>query len=145
MSASPFNKRFFVCWILSAIVMYAAFYCWHGLLLTDFSRINFPMPLFLLFSAITYLAISFLLFKIFELKYWELLTSNLYIKSLLSGLALGALLFVITHVLGFSFVSTYSLPHFLVDGAWQVVEQCLGSLTMAIAYNYTFDAVMDRE
>ncbi len=132
------NRRFYSAWILGAILMYAAFYCWHGLVLTDFSRISFPRPLFLTFASITYLLISFINYKLFDLKFWNKFSKNLFVRALLIGVLVGFLLFVVTSVLGISFSASFSLAHFATDCLWQMIEQTLGTLVVAFCYIHIF-------
>ena len=38
--------RFFISWILTALVMFTLFYYWHGVILNDFKRLNFPLTVY---------------------------------------------------------------------------------------------------
>src|SRR5687768_11411061 len=51
------NKRFFISWIGSSVVMFALSYLWHGILLNDFKILanTFPLSVFLTFAGIVYL------------------------------------------------------------------------------------------
>jgi hypothetical protein len=55
------NIRFFVAWILGALLMHSAFYLWHGVISTDFYRVQYPKGIFLGLAAVVYLIISFVL------------------------------------------------------------------------------------
>ncbi|MFL5754332.1 MAG: hypothetical protein ACJ76F_13055 [Bacteroidia bacterium] len=133
-----YTLRFFISWILGAVLMYSAFYFWHGIVLTDLSRITYSHSLFLVFAAITYLAISFVVYKVFNLKMWNKVSRNLFLKALLTGVSVGFLLFVVTTVLGISFSMRHSLTYMLTDCIWQVVEQSLGAVIMALAHLFIY-------
>ncbi len=139
------NRRFYFAWIIGAIAMYSAFYCWHGLILTDFSRVNFPKPLFLSFTAITYLLISFLVYKVFELKLWDAISKNLFTKAVFTGLTVGFLLFVVTSVLGISFSARFSFTHFVTDCIWQIIEQSIGGIVVAFCHIHVYSPELEEE
>ena len=139
------NLRFFVGWIMSAIVMYAAFYTWHGVLSTDFYRIQYPKGIFMVFSAVAYLVISFVLFKVYELKFWKKVTHNLFAKGLFSGVLLGFLLFAIVTVLGVGFSQGHSLKILCIDLVWQLIEQTLGGMIVALAHLFVFVPEFEEE
>jgi hypothetical protein len=140
-----YTLRFFIAWILGAILMYSAFYFWHGIVLTDLSRITYSHSLFLVFAAITYLAISFVVYKVFNLKMWNRISRNLFLKAVFTGVSVGFLLFVITSVLGISFSMRHSLTYMLTDCIWQVVEQSLGAMIMALAHLFIFVPDLSEE
>ena len=52
------TKRFFISWLLSSLLMFLLSYVWHGIFLTDLSRLSYPKALFLFFAAIVYLMIG---------------------------------------------------------------------------------------
>lgn len=139
------NLRFFIGWIVSAIVMYAAFYTWHGVLSTDFYRIQYPKGVFMVLAAVAYLVISFVLFKVFELKIWKKITSNLFVKGLFSGILLGFLLFAVVTVLGVGFSQTHSLKILGIDLVWQLIEQILGGTVVALAHLFIFVPEFEEE
>lgn len=133
-----YTLRFFIAWILGAIVMYSAFYFWHGMVLTDLSRISYSHTLFLVFAAITYLVISFVVYKVFSMKIWDKISHNYFLKALFTGVSVGFLLFVVTTVLGISFSERRTLTYIVTDCAWQVVEQTLGAAIVALAHVFIF-------
>lgn len=139
------NLRFFIGWILSGIIMYAAFYLWHGVLSTDFYRIQYPVGIFMVLAAIAYLVISFVLYKVFELKFWKKLTHNLFLKGILSGILLGFILFALVTVLGVGFSQGLSLKILAIDLVWQLMEQMLGGLVIALAHMFIFVPELEEE
>jgi hypothetical protein len=140
-----YTLRFFIAWILGAVVMYSAFYFWHGVVLTDLSRITYSHSLFLIFAAITYLVISFIVYKVFSLKLWNRISSNLFLKALLTGISVGFILFVVTTVLGISFSMRNSMTYMLTDCAWQVVEQSLGAVIVSLAHMFIYEPEFSEE
>lgn len=139
------NRRFYFAWIIGAILMYSAFYCWHGLILTDFSRVSFPKPLFFTFAAITYLLISFLIYKVFEIKFLNGISKNLFIKGICTGVIVGFLLFVVTSVLGVSFSTQFSFTHFITDCTWQIIEQSIGGIVVAFCHIHIYAPKAEEE
>jgi hypothetical protein len=125
--------------------MYAAFYLWHGILSTDFYRIEYPKPIFLTLAGIVYFVISFVLYKIYELKFWQRITHNLFLRGILAGTALGFLLFAITTVLGVGFSAGLSTKILLMDLVWQLLEQSIGGIIIALAHFFIFVPAPEEE
>lgn len=139
------NIRFFVSWIFGALLMFSAFYVWHGVISTDFYRIQYPKGIFLGLAAVVYLIVSFLLYKVFELKFWSKISSNLFLRGLFSGVILGFTLFAFTLVLGVGFSGAYSLKILLVDCLWQLIEQSIGGMVIALAHLFIFVPHVDED
>lgn len=132
------SKRFLFSWILGAAIMYSAFYFWHGWVLNDFARADFPFSLFLIFAAITYLFISYLLNKVFEISFWDGISKNYFVKALFAGISVGFLLFIMTTVLGLSFNSRFDTMHFVTDLTWQLFEQTIGAVVIAFCHIHIY-------
>ncbi len=96
-------------------------------------------------AAVAYLVISFVLFKVFELKFWKKITHNLFVKGLFSGVLLGFLLFAIATVLGVGFSQTHSLKILCIDMVWQLIEQTLGGMMVALAHLFIFVPEFEEE
>jgi membrane protease YdiL (CAAX protease family) len=139
------NLRFVIAWIVSAIVMYSAFYCWHGILSNDFYKIQYPKGIFMLFSALVYIVISFVLTKIFEHKRIHKKIKNLHLRALAVGSVFGFLLFAITSVIGIGFSKPYSVEILIVDLIWQITEQTLGAFIVAFAHIFIFAPDFEEE
>ena len=139
------NLRFFIAWIFGALVMYSAFYLWHGVLSTDFYRIHYPQGIFLGLAAIVYLIISFVLYKLFELKFWKKITHNLFLRGLMVGAILGFTLFSFSLVIGVGFSGGYSLKILLVDLIWQIIEQSIGGMVVALSYMFIYTPELHEE
>lgn len=140
-----FNLRFFIGWIACAITMYAAFYLWHGVLSTDFYRIQFPKTIFLVLAGVAYFVISYVLYKVYELNIWNKITENLFLKGVFSGVALGFILFSITTVLGVGFSQGLSAKIMVVDLCWQMLEQTIGGIIIAFAHLFIFVPAPEAE
>lgn len=134
-----YSVRFYISWIVSAILMYSAFYMWHGVFLTDFSKIEFSKTLFLLLAALVYLVIAFSLYRTFESKTLNKYISSPMMRGVASGIILGFILFAIITVLGISFTKNVNLTYILVDCAWQVAEQTLGGLIIGLGKILIFE------
>lgn len=139
------NKRFLLSWIFSALVMYSAFYVWHGMLTNDFKKIQFSQSLFLIFSAFAYLAISFSLNKLFELKVFKRNLPYLFTRALITGFLGGFILFVVSTVIGISFTNQMSAKNLIIDLVWQLIEQSLGAMVIAIVHFFVFVPDMETE
>jgi len=135
--------RFFVSWIISAVAMYASFYAWHGFFLDELSQINYPKSIFFLLAGITYLLISFLSLRIFDLKLLRKTISNIFLRGILSGSIVGVLVFTVTKVTGISVGKSLTLEHFLLDAWWQCIEQIIGGLTISICAFFIYDPKLE--
>ena len=135
------TKRFFISWIASSIVMFALSYMWHGVFLTDFSRLSYPISIFLVFAAFVYLIIGFITAKAIDIKLLEnKFKRKPLLKGLVTGAAFGFTLFVITYVVGVSFSTGSKLENLLLDGCWQTIEQGIGGIVVGITHFFIFDA-----
>lgn len=135
------TKRFFISWIASSLVMFALSYIWHGIFLTDFSRLSYPKEIFLVFAAFVYMIIGFISAKAIDTKLLEnRFKRKPLIKGLVSGACLGFTLFIITSVIGVSFSTGSKIENLLLDGCWQTIEQGFGGLAVGIAHFFVFDS-----
>lgn len=133
-----YSVRFFVSWIVAAVVMYSAFYVWHGLFLNDFNSLSISKPVFFGLSALVYLAVSYVLYRAYSSKLTAKISSN-FLRGLLVGAALGFVLFAVITVLGISFTKNVTFTYLVADCAWQMVEQCLGGLVMCVCQFLIFE------
>lgn len=127
-----YSFRFFVSWIAAAILMYAAFYFWHGIFLNDLNSISFSKALFLLLTALVYLVISYVLYRVYEMRLLNRFISSTLVRGIVSGILLGFILFAITTVLGISFTKHANMTYMMADCLWQMTEQVLGGVIIAI-------------
>jgi H+/Cl- antiporter ClcA len=135
------TKRFFISWIASSIVMFLLSYVWHGIFLTDFSRLSYPKEIFLIIACLVYLIIGFVVAKAIDVKFLEkYFKRKPIIKGAIAGAAIGFALFLISTVVGVSFSTGSKLENLLLDVSWQVIEQALGGAVVGIAHIFVFDS-----
>lgn len=123
--------RFFVSWIFTAVVMFTLFYYWHGVILNDFKRLNFPLTVFIVFASITYLILGAGMFFLFEsslLKYFH----NFFVRGIVTGIVGGISLFMIVTVINISLTKDLNPTHLLVDCMWQIAEQTVGAIILVL-------------
>ena len=133
-----YTMRFFLSWILSATAMYSAFYAWHGMVLNDFKQIEFSMTLFLLMTAIAYLIISFLLYRVFETKIMGFFDS-MYLRGFVASAVVGLSLFIIMTVLHIQFTKNVTSTYLMVDLCWQIAEQCIGGIFIVLCKHFVYE------
>jgi hypothetical protein len=134
-----YSFRFFVSWIVSAIVMYAAFYFWHGIFLNDLNNITFSKALFLLLAALVYLVISYTLYRIYEMRLLNKFVYSAFLRGIISGVVLGFVLFSVITVLGISFTKHVNMKYIMADCAWQIAEQVLGGIIISIGKGLLYE------
>jgi hypothetical protein len=121
--------RFFLSWIFSAIVMFTLFYVWHGIFLNDFKRIQFPLPWFVTFAALTYLILGAGIFFLYESRAMKKVKS-LALRAALCGLIGGFSLFMVATIVNISLTSRLSMQHLMIDCVWQMTEQVVGAMVI---------------
>lgn len=124
-----FNFRFFISWILSAVVMFTLFYVWHGYFLNDFKRINFPIVWFVTFAAITYLIFGAGIYFLYESQLFKRIR-NFITRGLVCGVIAGFSLFMISTIVNISLTKHLTINHLMIDCAWQMAEQTIGALVV---------------
>ena len=123
--------RFFLSWIISAIVMFALFYLWRGVFLNDFKRIQFPLSWFVTFAALTYLIFGAGMYLLFESHIMRRLR-NLVVRGLVCGVIAGFSLFMIATIVNISLTSHLSMQHLMIDCVWQMTEQIVGAMVVVL-------------
>ncbi|MCA0430480.1 MAG: hypothetical protein LCH32_08255 [Bacteroidetes bacterium] len=132
--------RFFISWILTALVMFTLFYYWHGVILNDFKRLNFPLTVFIVFASITYLILGAGMYFLFEsslLKYFH----NFFVRGLITGVIGGISLFMIVTVINISLTKDLNPTHLLIDCSWQIAEQTIGAIILVLLKVFIRDKV----
>ncbi len=125
------TRKFFLSWILSAVLMFSLSYVWHGWILNDLISLPYPLALFLGLSALVYLVIGFALTFVYSFVHLE---RNYTLKGLLLGGALGFFIYLIAFTLGVSFSSSGELEHVVVDFLWQMIEQGVGGTVTGLVF-----------
>lgn len=133
------GKRFFISWIVSSVTMFTASYVWHGIVLTDFSRLSYPKEIFLVVAAAVYFIIGLLLNKVFEIKQLDRFERSPLARGAAAGAMVGIFLFLIAMVMGVSFGGTRTLVNLMVDVCWQVVEQMLGGIAIGLVHFFVYE------
>lgn len=136
------TKRFFFTWIISAIFMFSLSYIWHGIVLNDFEKLNYPKEFFLILASFTYLFIGFVLVKFYESRFLENFFSEKQIfKGVVKGAMCGFIFFLIATVVGVSFNTGSGLKNLALDLGWQLFEQGVGGGVVGFLYLLTQDPV----
>ncbi|MFI5141048.1 MAG: hypothetical protein ACHQII_01720 [Bacteroidia bacterium] len=126
-----FNNRFYFGWLLSAVLMYVAFYLFHGVLTNDIIKLSIPKSLFLSVAAVVYLIVALgmsLLFKSTSLK------KNIkkpYRRGLLIGILTALFMYGVAFTVGISFSFKVTMLNLMVDVSWQIIEQSIGAFFIA--------------
>lgn len=136
-----YGKRFFLGWIFSAIAMFACSYSWHGLVLNDYALISYPLGIYLVSAGVVYLLIAFLLNRIFMAEFLDTISQKAIPRGLMSGFALGILVYMVALVVGVTFTKGFDAKYMLLDVAWQAVEQGVGGLVVGIVYQLVFEYI----
>lgn len=140
------SKRFFFSWISSSVVMFLLSYVWHGILLTDFSRLSYPKEIFFVFAAIVYLIMGFVVAKAIDVKILEKrFKRRPMLRGLIAGSVCGFFFFLIATVVGVSFSTGSTVENLLLDVSWQIVEQSLGGAVAGIAHIFIYDPSMAED
>ncbi len=126
-----FGFRFFISWLLSAVVMFTLFYVWHGIFLNDFKRINFPLIWFVTFAAFTYLIFGAGIYFLYESQPLKKIRSFI-MRGLFCGVVAGFSLFMISTIVNISLTKHLSINHLMVDCAWQIAEQTIGAMVVVL-------------
>lgn len=136
------TKRVILSWMLCTIIMFSLSYLWHGVLLNDFLRVDYPKQVFLTLFALLYFIIGFIM----TVGYYYFHRSR---RPLRYGAALGAccgfVVFLVAFVLGITFSSNVTLLYALMDCGWQMFEQAVGGFTIGFVYvlSHSRERVMD--
>ncbi|MES1222956.1 MAG: hypothetical protein ABUT20_46115 [Bacteroidota bacterium] len=130
---SVLTKRFFISWIMSAIVMFSLSYLWHGIFLNDFSRLNYPKQVFFVIAIMVYLIISMGIAVVYSHHRLDGMKKQPLRKGLIVGAAFGFALYMITLVIGVSFTRTMTLGNIMFDCGWQMLEQAVGGVVVGFA------------
>lgn len=126
-----FGLRFYLSWLISALVMFALFFLWHGVFLNDFKRIQFPLFWFQVFAAFTYLLFGIALYLLFESSLMKKVR-NLALRGVVSGFILGFTVFMVASIVNISLTRHLSINHLLVDCVWQIAEQIIGGMVLVL-------------
>jgi H+/Cl- antiporter ClcA len=134
------SKRFFISCVASSLIMFFLSYVWHGIVLTDFSRLSYSRHLFLFFAAIVYIIIGFVVSKSIEFKILEKhFKRKPVIRGAISGAICGIAFFLIATVVGISFSTGSKIENLLLDLTWQTIEQGVGGVVVGLTHFFVYD------
>ncbi len=125
------SLRFFLSWIVSAIVMFTLFYVWHGVFLNDFKRIQFPLAWFVTFAAFTYLIFGAGIFVLYEATVMKKIR-NFFLRGVVCGIIAGFSLFMVATIVNISLTKHLSMQHLIIDCVWQMTEQIVGTMVIVL-------------
>lgn len=132
------RRRFLVCWLPSALLMFGLSYAWHGWALRDLEQLRIPLSLYLVLAAVVYLAIAAVLtlgidraiiYKVIEMK------AGFPFKSMGLAAVAGFLVYLMVLIMGMSFAD-HGAVHIAVDVLWQMFEQGMGGLAISLGIIY---------
>jgi len=132
------NLRFFTSWIIGSVLMYALFYLWHGVFLNDFKKINFPVSWLLIFTSVAYVTISFITYSVFESKPLKNIY-NFFVRGIAAGAFVGFIIFIISTVVTISISRQLTPQHLMLDCIWQITEQTIGGISIAVVKVFVSD------
>lgn len=140
------TKRFFISWLAASAIMFFISYVWHGLFLTDYSRLSYPQEVFLVIASIVYLILGFVVAKAIDTKMLEVhFKRKPIMRGAISGAACGFTFFLIATVVGVSFSTTSNIPNLLLDVTWQIVEQTIGGIAVGVVHLFVYDPSVSFE
>lgn len=129
--ARYFNKKNVISLLVGAVVMFIMSFVWHSVFLNDFNRILFPKILFYIGLAVSYIGISFLITVLYSSGKLKL---GPHLSAFVIGVLTGVFIYLIALTLGFSFNNSLTMQQALIDLCWQVIEEGIGGLVIAISF-----------
>ena len=133
------SPAFLIGWIVSALLMYALFYLFHGILTNDMIKISIPRSVFLTIAGVVYLLLALGMSVLLEASFFKREVKSVYARAFIAGPLTGIFLYSVALIVGISFSAKFTLVHMLVDVGWQVCEQTVGLLVIAFVKVLTFD------
>jgi len=140
------TKRFGISWLAASVIMFFISYIWHGVFLTDYSRLSYPQEIFLIIASIVYLILGFIVAKAIDNKALEnRFKRKPILRGALSGAMCGFVFFLIATVVGVSFSTNSSIENLLLDVTWQIIEQSIGGIAVGIVHIFVYDPSVEFE
>jgi len=133
-----FNGRFYFGWLLSAVLMYLAFYVFHGVITNDILKLSIPKTLFLSVAAVVYLIVAFGMSLLFKSTSLKKNIKNPYKRSSLIGILTALFMYGVAFTVGISFSFKVTMLNLLVDVSWQLIEQSIGAFFVAFANTFMY-------
>lgn len=133
------SPRFYVGWIISALLMYILFYVFHGILTNDLLKISMPQSVYLTVAGIVYLILGFGMSVLLDASFFKKEIKSIYTRAFIAGPLVGIFLYAVALIVGVSFSAKFSVVNMLVDVSWQIVEQTVGIVFIAFVKIIAFD------
>jgi hypothetical protein len=133
------SPAFLIGWIVSALLMYALFYVFHGILTNDMLKISIPRSVFLTVAGVVYLLLALAMSLLLEASFFKKEVKNIYARAFIAGPLTGIFLYAVALIVGISFSAKFSLINMMVDIGWQVCEQTLGIAVIAFVKVISYD------
>jgi hypothetical protein len=114
--------KFIITTILSALAMLLLSVLWHAQILHDFQGLLFTFNQVCVGLSVFYSALALFLLLIINYK-WEQLNLT---KSVLISCLFGICLYIVATLLGHTFNDSHTKTQYVIDIAWQCVEQGTG-------------------
>ncbi len=128
------NRRFLLSWIASSVAMFGVSYLWHGIVLNDFNRLNYPKGVFFITAAVVYLVIGLLVARACEIRISIKFLKNPLAKGVVMGAFSGFIIYLVAMVIGVSFMQAHEMKYMLFNIACQMVEQGVGGIAVGIVH-----------
>jgi H+/Cl- antiporter ClcA len=120
--------------------MFVISYLFHGVFLTDYSRLSSPKGMFLFVSAIAYILIGFLVAKSVGLPFIsEKFNKNPLLQGVIGGAICGFSIFLTSLVIGISFDTKTDFKNLILDVSWQMIEQIIGGITFCLVQKFIYE------
>lgn len=134
------NFRFVLSCIVASAVMLGVSWFWHGVFLNDLSKLKYSVNIFYVFAPIAYVIIGFVVVTVHRLDRMRFISGNVLMQGFLSGVVCGFFIYIISIVVGISFVSSITWKNVMIDLPWQMFEQGLGGLAVSFVYVFVRDS-----
>jgi hypothetical protein len=128
-----FTGRFYLGWLLSAVLMYVAFYIFHGIITNDIIKLTIPKTLFLSVAAVVYLVVAFGMSLLFNSTSLKKNISSPYKRGTLIGILTALFMYGVAFTVGISFSFKVTMFNLMIDVGWQLAEQGIGAFCVAVA------------
>jgi amino acid permease len=138
-------KKFIFSAVFACITMFMVFVFWHSVVLTDFQSLKINRSFFISIAIIAYIAISYVLVKIYNIPVLKKEIHNKFLRGVICGSSLGLVLIITVTVLGLSFTKDLTLANLALDFGWQTFEQMLGGFVVACCDQFIFEPFKAHE
>ncbi len=113
--------------------MFTLSFIWHGVILNDFNRLDYPRNVYLIASLVAYLIIGLIVSRAYYLKPMERFEKKPVMRGVSAGAVSGFVIYLIAFVIGISFGGR-KLEYVIVDLIWQVIEQSAGGIAVGFTH-----------